>query len=300
MMDVRRALTFLFEDPAWRRTLLIAILAGAPAAILGGVGLLGAGAPLDPRLANAASSPFWGVFTSLLSVPLFGYVLRIARNVIEGEDRPLPSWADPGSIVRDGLNVWVVIVLWGVPRTVFDLLRRDPAPSDGFALLLVTVFAGVFSAIDFAVSPAAQGRLAATGALVAGLDVPAAFVTFRKGWRNYLTYLLVSTCCFLVFFGVGISIVVLGQSLAGHQSSLRQGISAGLALTWLLIGPYVLFVDYHLIGQAYRASTIAMTTRTTGFGIESERDHDSDQMEIRSAHIEPTLPKRRQRRRRAR
>ncbi len=73
-MDIGRAFTFVGDDPKWVQKLLIG----------GGLFLL-------------------GYLTSiiLIGIPIFlivlGYLVQVTRNVIGGQDRPLPEWNDWGA-----------------------------------------------------------------------------------------------------------------------------------------------------------------------------------------------------------
>lgn len=84
-MDVTKAFTFATEDERW-------------------IGKLGLGALIS--------------LLGFLIVPivlLVGYLVGIARNVMNLEDRPLPEWDDFGTLFRDGLAIIVAQLVYTLP-----------------------------------------------------------------------------------------------------------------------------------------------------------------------------------------
>ena len=82
-MDIGRAFSFVFQDPAWiRKILLLAVMFFIP--IIG-----------------------WLI--------IGGYTLRLLRNVIDGVPQPLPEWDNWGGDLGGGLKVLVVGIVWGIP-----------------------------------------------------------------------------------------------------------------------------------------------------------------------------------------
>jgi hypothetical protein len=84
-MDVAKAFTFFTEDERWVGKIVI------------------------------------GAFVSLLTflivpiVLLAGYLAGITRNVMNGEERPLPEWEDFGTLFRDGLAIVVAQLVYTLP-----------------------------------------------------------------------------------------------------------------------------------------------------------------------------------------
>ena len=82
-MDIGRAFSFVFQDPAWiRKILLLAVMFFIP--IIG-----------------------WLI--------IGGYTLRLIKNVIDGVPQPLPEWDNWGGDLGGGLKVLVVGIVWGIP-----------------------------------------------------------------------------------------------------------------------------------------------------------------------------------------
>lgn len=79
-MDIGKNFTFITEDEAWIKKVLI-----------GGASML------------------------LLSLPLLGYIKKMFKNVQEGQERPLPEWDDFMAYLVDGLKVMVVMIGYIAP-----------------------------------------------------------------------------------------------------------------------------------------------------------------------------------------
>lgn len=58
---------------------------------------------------------------------LFGYVARLVRNVIAGEQYPLPEWDDLGEYFGEGLKLFVVCFIWILPIIIFAVILGLPA-----------------------------------------------------------------------------------------------------------------------------------------------------------------------------
>ena len=81
-MDVNKAFRFMFDDKQWISKLLI----GAVMSVL-----------------------------SFLIIPAFilqGYLVKIVRQVMDGNDSELPEWMDYGKLVRDGFFVTIGQLIW--------------------------------------------------------------------------------------------------------------------------------------------------------------------------------------------
>jgi hypothetical protein len=95
--DFGRPFTFVFEDPRWLSKILI-----------GGLFILG---------------------VIILIGPLFamGYCARLVRNVIAGQRQPLPEWDDLGEYFAEGLKMFVIGLLYGLPLMVIFGALIGPA-----------------------------------------------------------------------------------------------------------------------------------------------------------------------------
>ncbi|MCD6032256.1 MAG: hypothetical protein K0S78_4438 [Thermomicrobiales bacterium] len=115
-MNVRRALTYLFADPRWPGKLGIAMLLNLlPTALIAYRQLVMDNG--DPQSADPLGNLLWIGATTFAMIPVYGYLLRIVRNVVAGADLLLPEWTDGQRLLHDGLSLWCIVVLWGcLPR----------------------------------------------------------------------------------------------------------------------------------------------------------------------------------------
>jgi hypothetical protein len=98
-MDIGRAFNFPFQDPRWVTKVLI-----------GGVLIL---------------IPIFGWFT------VFGYTIRVMRNVVSGSDVPLPEWDDFGGMFVEGIKAFVIALVWSIPAIIISAIVNS---SDNVAL----------------------------------------------------------------------------------------------------------------------------------------------------------------------
>lgn len=248
-MEVGRALTFFFHDPRWVSKLAVAMLLNIVPTLLMAIAQF-RGIPglmtIPPEL---TTSPFWAVLTGLTTVPLFGYGLRVARNAIAGHDLPLPAWADITGVLQDGLKVWALISIWGIPAMVLQQLTGFDASNEDVRLL---VFLAVpVTLLVSIVQPAAEGRLAASGSLRSGLDVGAALRLVRANKGTYVRLFLVALAGLAVGVGLGVIASLVVWPLLHLPSDRRSRIAAGFVLASLFLRPYGLIGLSYLIGKVY-------------------------------------------------
>lgn len=225
-MDIGKAFTFLGEDPKWTTKLLI------------GGGLIIAG--------------FLALFTVIgwifVVAIILGYLVQLTRNVIAGQQRPLPEWANWGALMSDGFKVFVVILALVLPVFIIALIfsvpgsllsTSDNAGTAGLGTLLsiaggcLNLLLGLFAGL---LLPVAIGRYAATNNIGQALNIGAIFAALRT---NFMPYLLI----------VLLSIVT---SIIGQLGIIACFI--GLPFTLF----YGYLVNYHLYGQAYRQTQGAL------------------------------------------
>jgi hypothetical protein len=256
-LNVRRALTFVFQNRRWRQKLGVAVILNMFPAALVMVGLLSRYGAVPPMLATAANSPLWPFLTGLVGIPLSGYVLRITRQVVAGHDLPLPDWSDITGILRDGLMLWAVITLWQLPVVILEYLS-GLSDGDPLALTLGEVLLALggllvtpVTLLTQMIQPAAEARLAATGSFVAGIDVVAAVRVVGANIGGYVRLWLVTVVVLLISWGPGLGLVMLGNVLGGGPLDWPWVVAAGLVVGNVILGPYTSFVLYHLTGQVY-------------------------------------------------
>jgi hypothetical protein len=254
-MDIRRALIYLFQDPHGVGTLGLAMVLNILPVTLGNLSSLSRLGlfVLPPPLAALVNSPFWYIATGLLAVPLSGYMLRVTRQVVAGQELPLPAWSDVSGILRDGLLVWGLVSLWDLPLQILQDLSglssrstgdRGPSALAQLLLVLVLIVIGV-------IMPAAEARLATTGSFMAGMDIGAAVRTVRSNIGGYVLLMLVTAGGGLIVIGLAMGLVVLITILTSHPLGLSQTVTLGILLLGLTLGAYTGFVLAHLSGQVY-------------------------------------------------
>ncbi|MDP9373119.1 MAG: DUF4013 domain-containing protein [Chloroflexota bacterium] len=190
-----------------------------------------------------------GYLTSiiLIGIPIalivFGYLVQVTRNVIAGQDRPLPEWNDWGGLLRDGFRWWVATLVLFLPLILIALVVLLPGiivsagsetgGSDAGALLLGLGYCLLFPLILVyqLLMPVITGRYATAGSIGAAVRPGALFSLLRANLGGFLIVLLLTTFV---------------TSFVGYLGILACGI--GLPFTVF----YALLVNYHLYGQAYR------------------------------------------------
>lgn len=248
-MDIARALTYVFQDPGWPRKFLIAL------AILFVPNLLntGSGGDLGSGLLAIVLGLLGGLF-------LFGYALRIARQVAAGTDLPLPEWTAWDRLATDGLKgiavffVWLIVpvilatvllVVGGVSVASFG----DNGGGIAGAFLLVGCLAFLVFLALFVLLPAAVVRLATTGSIAEGLNVGAVVATVRANLGDYLLILVLQIGASIL---LGIVSSVLAFALLGATDGPANWLAAAIvSLLTSAVSVYFSAFSYHLYGQAY-------------------------------------------------
>ncbi len=223
-MDVGKAVTFVNEDPKWVSKLLI-------------------GAVLS--------------FFAFLLVPipeLVGYVVAVARNVMNGLKEPLPEWGeDWGKLFMDGLYVVIAQIVYSLPFWILSCIAlvisigsaglgeisEDLAVASLMASFGLVFCLGILWWIALIVlTPAILIQYVRTGDFGA---------CFRFGEVFGLTRQHLSDILITVVVGLAASIVI------GAVSAILQIVpclGAILAMIFAaLAGPWLMFSFGHLYGQ---------------------------------------------------
>ena len=222
-MDVNKAFRFMFDDKQWISKLLI----GAVMSVL-----------------------------SFLIIPAFilqGYLVKIVRQVMDGNDSELPEWMDYGKLLRDGFFVTIGQLIWALPFILLMLIvglvtggLGSVADSSGdmvaaattgagllvACLVLLTVIAFLFLTPALLIQYAREDEF---GALFRFSEI---FDIIRDHMADILIAFLVSVVAVLaisVVTGIVAIVPCLGWIAA--------------ALIGLAMGPYIQFVTGHLYGQ---------------------------------------------------
>jgi hypothetical protein len=218
-MDIGKAFGFVFEDEQWVTKILIA------------AGILLLGFALS-----------WALLIPLILayILLGGYGVEIIRQVMRGELGTLPEWDDWGALLRDGLMVLIITVVYALPLIIVSVCLGVPIgifAEDAEALSsLFSLALGCFSflyavALSLAL-PAALAFYAAEDDLGAAFRFGEVFALVRD---NIATYLLTFVLSWVANF-------------IGSLGSAVCGVGA------LVTIPYSFMVMGHLYGQAYVVS----------------------------------------------
>jgi hypothetical protein len=229
-MDIGRSLTFLLDDDAWPTK-------------------LGLGALI--------------MFVPVLNFAAVGYEVRLIRNVLRDEPRPLPTWNDLGDLFMDGLwlalarlvytlpmiGLFFCLPLAFLPLVVGAENERDVEQRlliffliGGGVVLMVMVYAFVFGLI----SPAVTVQYVRQGGLGACFNWGAMLAFVRN---NLGAYLVVWAMTLAAGFVLGAVIGPIGVVLnfvpcVGWLAYLAL-YGAGMFSVLLITG--------HLVGQLIRA-----------------------------------------------
>ncbi len=219
-MDVNKAVRFVFDDKQWISKLLIAVL----------MSLL--------------------VFFIVPGLILQGYVVKLVRQVMNGNRDELPEWTDWGKLLRDGFFVTVGELVWMLPLILL-------------VIIVTLATTGVGSLSDDAAAVAATGGGLLLLCLVLLMVVVALFLTpalliqyaikddfgalFRFSEvfdiiRNHMADILIA---FLVTLAALFVVSLIGGVL-GIVPCLGWIAAAAIGLA---AGPYVSFLGGHLYGQ---------------------------------------------------
>lgn len=215
-MDVGKSFSFVFEDPRWVSKVLIG-------------GLM--------------------VLLSFLIVPGLigiGYAAQLIRNVINGQERPLPEWSDMGAYLVDGAKLFVVYFVYIIPVFLLVFLivavaiatsatnpRGEPS-GVALTLLIATTYciAPIYSIALSLITPAFVGRYVMTNSIGAALNFGEVWQLTRANITNYLIAL----------------VVYFGASIAASFGIIICFIGYGFTLF------YAYLVWSHMIGQAHRSA----------------------------------------------
>src|SRR5712692_452040 len=172
-LDFLRPFTFAFDDPRW-----------LPKILMGGLFAL-------------ASVFLIGIFF------IYGYMAKLARNVINGVQYPLPEWDDLGEYFTEGLKLFVVGLLYAIPIGIVVGIMIVPAIIMGAgdseaARTMGGITASLAWCLIFPLGlalalwlPAAMLMVVVTGQFSAGFEFSRIFGFIRANIGNYLLAIVV-------------------------------------------------------------------------------------------------------------
>ncbi len=212
-IDVRRALSFVFDDDRWVKKVLI-----------GGLFALG------PVI-------LVGIFF------LIGYLVEIVRRVAAGDPHPLPAWErNYGAYFRLGFPAAWGVLIWLLPFTLV-WLGAGLALGTGHSIAVQLVFgllmlaaANLYAAI---VVPSVIGRYAATGRVGSMFELGEIVGSIRRIGTGFLAIWLVHLFILALTFATIWAIVMIMFTTAyavmvfGHVYGQAMRISGPAAsVTW--------------------------------------------------------------------
>jgi hypothetical protein len=213
-------------------------------------------------------------------VPLIfvaGYVLRVMRQVLAGQEPTLPEWNDWGELTRDGLKVMLINLVYFAPALVVFVVGMglyfagsfylpfaagtNPDQPDAVAAFLLLIFgsmAVLFVSMALGTLFAILGAMAlpmATAHFAAESRFGAAF-RVRQWWRILKADKLGYFIAWVIIAGL-VAVLYISVMLAYYTLVL-------CFLVPFLMAPiafYVALVGAALFGGTYQESAAALSTR---------------------------------------
>ena len=177
---------------------------------------------------------------------ILGYCSRLARNVMNGVQRPLPEWDELGDMFGEGLRLFIVVFLYllpivvvavliGVPAALMNAVRNESAEMLGAGIsgCMVCLIVPFSLAISLWL-PAAMLRSVSTNSIGGGFEFAAIWAFIRD---NAMNYLLAIVIYFIARFiaGFGFILLCIGLIFTGFWALLIQ--TYGFAQVWRLRRP---------------------------------------------------------------
>jgi len=202
-MDIGKAFSYVFDDEHWISKVLIG-------------GLL--------------------IWIPIVNFAVFGYMIKIAQNVAQGNPHPLPEWGEFGDHFMRGFYVFVIYLVYLLPIFILEGLffcvtgglaagsRRGEggAAAALLGLCLVPLIIILALALSF-VLYAALARYVATNSLSESFKFAEVIASVRSNFTPWLMLWLVSILAGLVgglgviAFGVGVLFTgFYAQCVVGH------------------------------------------------------------------------------------
>lgn len=91
-MDIGSAFTFMFDDEEWVKKIAIGGAIALVAAMLSSI-----------------------VIGIVLTLPLYGYMVQVLKNVRDRQTHPLPEWSDWEGLFKSGLSVIAIYIVYNIP-----------------------------------------------------------------------------------------------------------------------------------------------------------------------------------------
>lgn len=215
--DFLKPLTFVFDDPRWM-----------PKILIGGLFVI-------------AAFFLVGIFF------IYGYMARLARNVIAGVPNPLPEWDDLGRDFSEGVTLFFVGVVYAIPVVIVAAAVFVPAMIMGtnadnetirsIGGMSVTCMWCLIFPISLALAlwlPGALLMVVTTGEFKEGFNFRRIFAFIRANVGNYILAFVV---WMVARFAAGLGVLLL---------------CIGIVFTIF----WAFCVAAYAFGQTYRLSTV--------------------------------------------
>ena len=184
-MNYSEALSFTFQDEEWLKKIAIG-------------GLI------------AFVSFYVGLFF-IFGFFLVGYYLGVLRNVMRGDEKPLPDWGDMGKIFVDGMlgaiiALFYFIIIGGLCAILIVNVANDFMPDYEKAFLIVFISLGTLLAMAFFINFGLI-QFAATENFGAAFSLSAMIKLLRGNLGNFLAIVVFSLILNGILFLAGLGIL---------------------------------------------------------------------------------------------
>jgi hypothetical protein len=231
-IDLNQIFTFPFKDAEARKRFLIGCLVSLAAFII----------PLLPFLV------------------LYGYAIRIVKQILNNESPHMVAWDDWGGMLKDGARMFGIRIIYSIPIFIFIIplvismiampifmSNASSSQQDAlFPLFILIIFGTICVLIPISlplavIIPAAEMHVVNTDEFAAGFRIRIWWPIFRANLSGFIA-------AFAIYY---LSAMVLGFAI--------QIIGATLILACLMpfllpaITMYILLIMYTTIAQAYKS-----------------------------------------------
>jgi len=185
-MNYSEALSFTFQDKEWLKKI--------------GLGGL-----------FALISVYAGLFF-IFGFFLVGYYIGVLRNVMHGEETPLPDWSNMSKIFVDGLMGTIIILIYfiaigGICALLIARITSDPYVQDHEVAIscVLTALATLF-ALGFFINYGLM-QIAATENFGSAFSLSGIFTLIKTDFGNFLAVLIFSSILNAILFLAGLAIL---------------------------------------------------------------------------------------------
>jgi hypothetical protein len=185
-MDIGTSFTYMFQDEDWIKKVLI-----------GGV----------------------VAFIPIVNFAAIGYVIQVLRNVRDGQSLPLPEWDQFGQYFKDGLWVFLILLVWAIPIIIVACLQgvgtallaeanEDVASAVGIVSACFSCLMALWGLVMGVATPAIMIRYAEVGQFSVGFQFSELLAVITANVGSYIVALLLMwVASFVASFGVILCVV---------------------------------------------------------------------------------------------